>query len=81
MISSNQDLYKELEKLTIQLESIGGKAQSEKLKDAMAISSVPGEILGEIRRELRQLSKTDLGKKTELTETIQDMLSYLDGIL
>jgi hypothetical protein len=81
MISSNQDLYNGLEKLSIQLERSGGKDQSAKLKDAMAISSVPGEILGEIRLELRKLSTTTLGKEAEFDKKIRDMLSYLDKIL
>lgn len=79
MIKTNQDLYKTTETLISELKVCGEKVWADKLEDALKISSVPGEILGELRFQVRELQK--MKSKTRENVRINEMLSYLDAIL
>jgi len=81
MISSNSELYDAVEKLGKALENARQQQWSESLNDALSISSVPGEILGEIRLQLRNLKETEIPDRLGLTPQLSEALGYLEKIL
>jgi hypothetical protein len=81
MIKSNKDLYQEINNIIEVLKSSGDKVFSQKLTDALSISTIPTEILGESRLALMELYKTELSKKLNIKNNIEESLRYLDQIL
>lgn len=81
MISSNTEFYDAVERLSKTLQDAGQLRWSESLKDAMSISSVPGEILGEIRLQLQNLRETEIPDRLGLTPQLAEALAYLEQIL
>ena len=78
---NNTELYDTVEKLSKALQDAGQQLWSESLRDAMSISSVPGEILGEIRLQLRNLRGTQIPDRLGLNPQLSEALAYLDRIL
>ncbi|HKY28589.1 MAG TPA: hypothetical protein VJM12_11685 [Pyrinomonadaceae bacterium] len=81
MISSNNDLYTTVQALSNELKKAGEQRWSAALDDAMTISTVPGEILGEIRLQLQLLRATQIPTRLDMNSRIDEALSYLDQIL
>jgi hypothetical protein len=81
MISNNCELYDAVEKLSKALQNAGQQQWSQSLNDALSISSVPGEILGEIRLQLRNLKETEISDHLGLTPQLSEALGYLEQIL
>ena len=81
MISNNSELYDAVEKLGKALQNAGQQQWSQSLNDALSISSVPGEILGEIRLQLRNLKETEISDHLGLTPQLSEALGYLEQIL
>ena len=81
MISNNAELYDAVERLSKALQAAGQHERGESLSDAMSISSVPGEILGEIRLELQKLRKTEIPEHLGLTSQLSEAMAYLEQIL
>ena len=59
MISNNNDLYDTIQSLSNQPSDAGAKGWSAALNNALSISSVPGEVLGEIRVQLQKLRSVE----------------------
>ena len=78
MISSNDELYGAVKSIIEVLRLSGDPARARVIADAMAVSTVPGEVLGAIRAELRALEDCP---EVELGREIEDALVYLDSIL
>ena len=81
MISSNTELYVAVERLSKALQDAGQQQWGESLNDAMSISSVPGEVLGEIRLQLRNLRETQIPDRLGLTPQLSEALAYLERIV
>jgi hypothetical protein len=81
VISSNTELYVAVERLSKALQDAGQQQWGESLNEAMSISSVPGEILGEIRLQLRNLRETQIPDRLGLTPQLSEALAYLERIL
>ena len=81
MISSNTELYVAVERLSRALQDAGQQQWGESLNGAMSISSVPGEVLGEIRLQLRNLRETQIPDRLGLTPQLSEALAYLERIL
>lgn len=81
MISLISELYKEMNKIIGILKSSGNAGFSEKLSDALSISTIPSEVLGESRLALIELSKTDLPEKLNIKNEVDESLKYLNDIL
>jgi hypothetical protein len=81
MISNNSELYDAVEKLSKALQNAGQQQWSQSLNDALSISSVPGEILGEIRLQLRNRKETEISDHLGLTPQLSEALGYLEQIL
>lgn len=81
MISSNTELYVAVERLSRALQDAGQQQWGESLNGAMSIGSVPGEVLGEIRLQLRNLRETQIPDRLGLTPQLSEALAYLERIL
>lgn len=81
MISDNQDLYQTIQVISNQLRDAGEVAWSAALNDALSISSVSGEILGETRFQLQHLRASQIPLRLGLAWQIDEALAYLDNIL
>ncbi len=81
MISNNSELYDAVAGLSKALKDAGQQQWGESLNDAMSISSVPGEILGEIRLQLRNLQKSGIPDRLGLTPQLSEALAYLEQML
>ncbi len=57
-ITSNSDLWEAIDQIRTELVRQGKGAWSERLYDAMYISNVTGEVLGETRLQLRGLYRS-----------------------
>jgi hypothetical protein len=81
VIESNDDLYDAVRTLADDLEAVGDGARADQLRDALAISTLPGELLGEIRNRLRALAQSDSASTLDGRHRIAEALAYLDGVL
>lgn len=81
MIKSNAELYASVEAIRTELDSVGEKEWSSALAEALSISTMPGEILGETRLQLRRLRRTNIPGNFGLEGRIDEALCYLDSIL
>lgn len=81
MIQSNKDLYQEINNIIEVLKSSNDQVFSQKLDDALSISTIPTEILGECRLTLLELKKTNLPEKLNIKNDIEELLRYLNQIL
>lgn len=81
MIKSNDDLYASVRAISSELSRLGENEWSSALAEAISISTVPGEILGETRLQLRRLRATNIPANFGLEGRIDEALYYLDSIL
>ncbi|MCP4142613.1 MAG: hypothetical protein GY755_20430 [Chloroflexi bacterium] len=79
--SSNTDLYAFIDRLIDKLQKTGESFWVSEFQDAIAISSMPGEILGAIRLSLLKFQKTDVFTKTKMNTDIQEAIKSLDKAL
>ena len=81
MIQSNRDLYQNLNEIIRILNLSGEQEQAKQLEDALSISTVPSEVLGETRLVLINLKNTKLIEKLNLKIKIEKILQYLNSVL
>jgi len=81
MIQSNKVLYQEINSIIDVLKGSGNEKFARKLADALSISTIPSEILGESRIALEELSKTELPGELKIQAKIEESLKYLNEIL
>ena len=81
MINNNADLYDTVHSLRDKLREAGEEDWSLALDEALSISSVPGEILGELRLQLQRVRGGPVGNQLGLNGQIDEALSYLNQIL
>jgi len=80
MIRTNNDLYQAVNELIRTLDNTGEQELASGLHDALGISSLPGEILGEIRLQLRRLSES-LCSRIDIQAIVDDSVHYIDSVL
>ena len=80
MIANNQELYTAVQATCAKLKSGGLESEAEKLHDALTTSTVPGEILGELKLTLDEIVKRKV-LPLELATEIQEELRYLSNAL
>jgi hypothetical protein len=81
MVSNNNELYDAIQALIRQLTSAGEEKWSAAMRDALSISSVPGEVLGETRLQLQQLRASPIVAQLHLEQQIDEGIRYLNDIL
>lgn len=78
-IKDNHQFYQEVQILSDELYALGYKNYQELIKEALSVSTVPGEIYGNLRNLLDCLMEEKINYK--LKERITSMINYLDNIL
>lgn len=78
-IDSNIDLFRMLELTVADLKQIGLSAEANDLKSAIHVSSLPGEIFGEVRIALRKIAKSKL--PADIKNNINNEISYINTAL
>lgn len=81
MLSNNSELYDTVRSLIRQLTAAGEVKWSFALSDALSISSVPGEVLGEIRLQLQRLQASSIAAQLGLEQQVNGGIRYLNDIL
>ena len=81
MVLNNADLYTTVQALSKELRKAGEEQWSSALNDAMSISTVPGEVLGETRLQLQKLQTSQVPAIQALKWQVDEALSYLDKVL
>ena len=78
MIQSNKALYQEINSIIDILKGLGKEEFAQKLADALSVSTIPSEILGESRIALEELSRTELPDQLNIQTKIDESLKYLN---
>lgn len=76
MISNNQELFARINQLVADLAADGYPAEAEQLNNASQISSMPTEILGEIKITAESILACD--KKGLRAGQLVEIISYVD---
>jgi len=79
--SSNYDLYESMRKLISDLYDEGAEELAGCLSDAMSISSIAGEVLGEIRLALLKIRQHLLYKRVDIRTGVDEGIEYVDNVL
>lgn len=79
LVLSNQDLYEKVRETILELRKINKIAEAISLEQAMHISSLAGEVLGEIRLALGKIDKAGLTR--EVIYVIDSEITYIDSVL
>ena len=79
IILSNKQLYAAVKETAVGLEELGMKDHADRLRAALSISSLPGEILGEIRLALQRIELSGLPENME--HEIVSEITYIDSVL
>jgi hypothetical protein len=80
-IGTNQELYEAVRVIVDLLRDAGEQALAEDLRSALAISSLPGEILGEIRMTLQRLGSHPVYGKLEIRRRVDEGIDYVNRAL
>jgi len=78
-ILSNKDLYEMVRRTILALQNSGMEQEAARLENAMKISSMPGEILGEIRLVLERIDTSVLAE--QITFEIGSEIAYINSVL
>ena len=81
MIQSNKALYQEINSIVKTLKLSGNEDYAKKFEDALSISTIPSEVLGETRMVLVTLNGTRLPGQLKIRSQIEAVLNYLNYIL
>lgn len=76
-IHSNRELYEVVIEIAERLKAHGEMDWYTRLQNALSISTVTGEILGQIKLELSALEQKRIARELGLLDRINDALLYL----
>jgi hypothetical protein len=80
-IKDNSELYTTVRLIAGLLREAGDAESARALDCALSVSSLPGEVLGEVRAELQRASVAPALSKEEPRRMIEEALAYLDCVL
>jgi uncharacterized membrane-anchored protein YjiN (DUF445 family) len=81
MFSSNHELYNYVEALISKLDEENEEKWSKRFEDALRISSLPGEILGELLKTMRDFRCTEIPNKIKINKEIDRIIIMLEKTL
>ncbi len=80
-IHDNNDLYATVRELCRILESLGSTVYSENLRGALSISSLPGEVLGEIGLSMKAIRGNAVYSRLEVRMRVDEAIAYVNKAL
>ena len=81
MITTNQELYDVVGDLMNALRKAGEPNLSEGLHSALSISTLPGEVLGEIRLQLERVKGSRPYDQIHIRRAVDEAIRYINGAL
>jgi hypothetical protein len=81
MFKNNKELFDFINDIITRLQATGEDGWSNAFKNAMAISFMPGELLGEVRLTLGNFQKTDIPTRLNLEREMEAAIEALDQTL
>jgi hypothetical protein len=80
-IQDNRELYAVVLELCESLQELGADALAVDLKGALSVSSLPGEVLGEIRLSLQRIREHEAYARLDVRRRVDDGIAYVDKAL
>lgn len=80
-IHDNNELYALVRELCRILKELGSTALSESLRGSQSISSLPGEVLGEIGLSLKAIREDAVYSHLEVRTRVDEALAYVNRAL
>ena len=80
-ISNNEQLYSTVRAIITALHAHGDARAASDLRDALTLSTLPGEILGETRLALRAIRANDATLPEALRRDIHTAIAYIESVL
>ncbi len=77
MITSNQDLMEQANDLAEKMRQNGQLQESMKIKNALSASSMPTEIIGELRIQAQSMLTSNIGYR----EALEEICRYINSVL
>lgn len=81
MIGTAAELFEAVGKLTDELKRLGEESEGEDLAGALATSTLPGEVLGEVRVELLKVEQGRAAQSVHIRAACREVVSYIDRVL
>ena len=81
MINNNSDLYAVLDELVSVLAELGASELVSALETSLGISSLPGEVLGEIRIRLIRVRESPFFENSTVQSKVSPCIKYIDRVL
>jgi hypothetical protein len=81
MIQDNNAFYNSIEQISQELEIAGQHQWATSLREALSISTLPSEILGEARLQLRRLRTSNVSATLGFMGRIDEAIRYLNRVL
>lgn len=80
-INSNPEFFASINELVTALENAGLVELASELRDASSISSVLGEIFGEVRLVLKQVRAHAAYRRLEIRPRVEEIIDYVNRTL
>lgn len=80
-ITNNQELFGRVREIAAVLYDGGANEAANALLNALSISSVPGEILGEIRLALEHVRRSPLYEQENVRWRVEEGIAYVGRVL
>ncbi len=80
-MKNNKEFFKFIENLVNELKILGESNAAESIEKAERISSVPGEVFGALRLELKRLHEKEVSSRLKCSNEINIAIDILDRIL
>ena len=81
MITSNAELYTVVDELVAELAELGAREQVFALETALGISSLPGEVLGELKNQLVRIRESPFFRKPSIKSKVDASIEYIEDAL
>lgn len=81
MIGSAGELFEAVGELAAELRRLGDEQAARDLAGALAASTLPGEVLGEVRVELLKVEQSRAAQTVHVRAACKEAIAYIDRVL
>lgn len=81
IIKNNSDLYAAVRQLSRALEELDATKLAQDLREALSISSLPGEVLGEIGLAMKAIRGHAVYSQWQVRSRVDEGINYIDRAL
>ena len=76
-ISNNHELYSSVREIAKALEDAGAQNLANELRQALTVSSMPGEVLGEVRLALQRVRSHEIYHRLNVRQHVDEGIEYV----